>query len=193
MKKIALTLFLITTLNVFSADGSIYPVSDPSIGFSWGVKLMQMEHNNQNFYAAHIPTSETLISLFSNGIYFYSASGFVWGLSEFFFDYTIGAGLRYYPFNNDYFSIYGGCDIGTFFLNNVTLTPKAGADLDFPLNEKTSVYLGGEYFNRNSYEVIEYMDNDKWYISSDGWAINAGFRIRVNLFEKGLDALPKTL
>lgn len=197
MKKICIltALFFCATFS-YAADLDTVQ-SDKRYGMSSGIKLMNFtdyeSEKDGTFYAASIPAGEKLIPLGSNDLLFFTKSSFDWGLSEFFFDFTLGVGLRYYPLGNNFLSVYGGGDAGTFFFNNLTLTGRVGADTDFKMNKDTSVYMGFEVFHRESYRVAEYINSEHWYISSKGWSINGGFRARFDLFRGGVKNVPKSL
>ncbi|MBN2436848.1 MAG: hypothetical protein JXK07_16425 [Spirochaetes bacterium] len=160
---------------------------------SWGVKLMKAEFENEDFYIGCVPFFESATNVFFSGMYLYSNSNLTWGLTDFFFDFGLGAGLRYYPFNNKILSIYGGGELSTFFFNNATTTGRSGADLDFIINDESSVFLGGEVFYRKVYRVAEFIESDHWYITSRGWSVNGGFRARFSIFKDGIKKMPNPI
>lgn len=204
MKKILLLLiFILSTATAWAkVQGPLVPIQDQGdkrYGVSSGIKLMVMDYENteseenQKFYAGEIPVVEQLFPIFTNDLLLFFNYNLTWGLSEFFFDFGVGSGLRYYPLGNEFVSIYGGGEAGTFFFNNGTLTARAGVDFDFKLDQYTSVYMGAEYFTRHSHHLADFITDDHWFITSDGWAINGGFRARFSFFENGLQNAPKIL
>lgn len=185
-------LILFISMPLF-AQANDYASASAQGGVAWGVKLTQLNYNNDNFYAATIPTNEYLRNLFVDGLFLYTNTNFTWGFTDFFFDFGMGSGLRYYPLGNDYISLYAGAEAATFFFNNVTLTPKAGIDFDFPLDNDSSTYIGGEILTRQSFRLAEFIEDDHWFISSNGWSINGGIRTRFSFFEQEFDNTPETL
>jgi len=113
-------------------------------------------------------------------------TNFTWGLTHFFFDYCLGADLRYYPQipailkNNKFLSFYTGGEVGTFFFNNATVLGRVGSEIDVYVADETSIFVGGEFFYRKEYRLANYIEKDYWFISSPGWSINGGFRIRLS-------------
>lgn len=197
MKKICITILLLTFFSTAFAEGLGYAADAKRYGMSTGIKLMNYtdykSDEDDTFYSAGIPVGEYLFPILSNDLLLYTNTNLNWGLSEFFFDFGLGLGLRYYPIGNDFVSIYGGGEVGTFFFNNLSTTGRVGTDFDFPMNEDASVFLGGEVFYRESYRLAEYIKSDHWYISSEGWAINGGFRFRFDLLSDGFKNIPKSL
>lgn len=188
---ITFLVFIVT----FSLNGQTEQPGEPSdkASASWGIKLMKAEFEDEDFYIGCVPFTEFATDIFFDGMYLYSNTNLTWGLTDFFFDFGLGAGLRYYPINNKILSFYGGGELSTFFFNNATTTGRVGADLDFIINDESSVFLGGEVFYRKVYRVAEYIESDHWYISSKGWSINGGFRARFNIFKDGIKKLPNPI
>ncbi|MDA3899888.1 MAG: hypothetical protein PF637_05145 [Spirochaetes bacterium] len=193
MKKLLLLFaFCFITFSLW-AEPNINQNSSEKAGMSWGLKLMHLDFEKSDFYIASLPAFEYQSQLFIKGLNLYTATNITWGLSDFFMDFGFGTGLRYYPLGNRSLSFYAGGEAATFFFNNATLTGRVGSDIDFNINHESSVFLGAELFQRKVYRLVEYIDSSHWYISSRGWAINGGFRVRFNLVERGLKELPKTL
>ncbi|MFW6366549.1 MAG: hypothetical protein ACOC2H_08785 [Spirochaetota bacterium] len=197
MKKILYAAVILFFVPGLFAQGLEQAQGIKRYGMSSGIKLMNYtdyeSEEDVTFYAAAIPVVEYLFPLLSNDLLLYTNTNLNWGLSQFFFDFGLGAGLRYYPLGNDIVSIYGGGEAGTFFFNNLTTTVRAGTDFDFRVNEDASVFMGGEILHRESYRVAEYIKSDHWYISSTGWGVNGGFRFRFELIKGGLKNMPKSM
>ncbi len=157
---------------------------------SLGVKFMVMDYDGDPFYVGELPSFSRMASIVNDDLFFYMDSNFTWGLTHFFFDYSLGAGLRYYPevpvilHNNNFLSFYSGGQAGTFFFNNVTLLGRVGADLEVHVDSGSSIFLGGELFYRKVYELAGYIEKDYWYISSPGWSINGGFRAHFDFKQR---------
>ncbi len=197
MKKILFCILIVVPFSLAQAQDMFFADENKRYGTSSGIRLMNYvdyeSEEDGTFYSAAIPFGEHLIPIISNDLLLSLNSSMNWGLSEFFFDYTIGLGLRYYPFGNDFISVYGGGDAGTFFFNNVSTTGRVGSDIDFNVNEDFSVFMGGEVFYRESYRLAEFIESDHWYITSQGWAVNGGFRFRFNLLSEGFQNMPRSL
>jgi hypothetical protein len=130
MKKILIAIVFLTLSSSVFAEGFDFASENKRYGASTGIKLMNyLDYESDadgTFYSAYIPMYEYLFPLFSNDLLLYLSSNLNWGLSEFFFDFGLGTGLRYYPVGNDVFSVYGGVGAGTFFFNNVSTIYRGG-------------------------------------------------------------------
>lgn len=120
---------------------------------------------------ASIPLMEGGGAIVKDFVYITGFSDIQWGVKGgFMIDSAFGLGTRVYPFKK-VLGLYGTGKFGTFLFNNVTLSASAGADLEIPVGNRSSLSIGAGVFTRKVHNLAAFIDREKrpeWYASGHG-------------------------
>lgn len=168
MKQVAVFLFLLLLLLAFPIPSQ---AGEAGGSFGFGIRMM----NEEDFVAVDIPFNNLMVPLYGDYLHMTLGFNILWGMTEFFIDPSLAVGLQYYPVGK-YVSLHGTGQFGTWIFTNYSLTAAGGMDIDLPISDEASVFVGGEYFYRRVHRLGEFTDQEQWYLSSNGITIRFGLR-----------------
>ena len=120
-----------------------------------GVTIRHLEAND--FLIADVPMIRARVPLGSDVVQLGYGGHLMWGLTEFFVDWTFAGGIHVFPFGKS-FSFNATAHLGSFLLDNVTYMGAIGVHFDIPTGDDTLVSFGAEYFHRNSRELLDWIE-----------------------------------
>lgn len=156
-------------------------------GYSLGITFRQLELGD--FKIVDFPFIEARIPLGTDVVRLGYGGHLMWGLTDFFVEWTYAGGIHVYPFGQ-FFSLNTTGRLGTSLFDNFTYMGSIGINLEIPFGRDLVVSLGAEYFYRNSRDLFDYIsfpqsslgslrgDKKKEAINLDsrGIGVSIGFR-----------------
>ncbi len=144
-----------------------------------GVTIRQLEAND--FLMVDVPFIRARVPLGSDAVQLAYGGHLMWGLTEFFVDWTFAGGIHVYPFGRS-FSVNVTGHLGSFLLDNLTYMGAVGVHLDLPTGGDRLVSIGVEYFYRNSRDLLDWIEfpasgsDEAINLDSRGVGVSIGFR-----------------
>lgn len=182
MKKNLVSIVLLVGLLSGSNARSQTAVHEPYLdGYMLGTTLRQL--NTGDVRILDVPFIDARTNLGSEALQFKYGGHLMWGVTDFFVDWTYAGGLHYYPFGRS-LSVNATGHLGTFLLDNFTYMGSVGTNVDFPLDDHATLTLGAEFFYRNSRDLLDYVSFPKHSgtgeesINIDGYGIGASIGLR---------------
>jgi hypothetical protein len=183
--RVLLGVLLLCTLLTPATARAEAPPDGYTFRFGTDVRFLH-DKNNKTFVAGTIPSLDVGYPIAKRFLLFELGWGMEFGFSKFYVDhfpdFLPSLGLRFYPFGK-HMSAFARGGWSTFIFNKSKLTGEVGGDVDIPIggNDDAKVYisLGGSYFAQKIYHLGDFIEADKWRMSSDGYAVRCSLVVRT--------------